>query len=725
MGNEARALTDAALAEGRTALDERAGKAVLAEFGVAVPRGVVVAGPDGAVDALKGLTPPLAVKVMSADILHKSDAGGVRVNLESAAAAAQAITEMAAIPEIQKAAVQGYLVEEMAPTGTELVIGGFRDPQFGPLVMVGLGGVLVEVLGDVQFRICPITEQDARDMLAELKGGAILDGVRGGAPVSRDAIIDALVKVGGADGLLLSHAELIKELDINPLIVSASGAVAADARMILEAADAIDDAARDDAVLNAFTPLFTPRTVGVVGASSGGGAVANTFLRRLREFGFQGDIYPIHPKAAEIDGIKAYAGFSDVPGEVDYAYVAVAARHVPSILREAKGKLKFAQIISSGFAEVAEGVDLQTDMLAAAVEAGVRVVGPNCLGLYSPRGKVTFPERASAEVGAVGVISQSGGLGTDIVRLGQRKGLRFSALISAGNCADVSAGELLDYYLADPETRVIGLYLEDAGDARRLFMSLRRAGCQKPVVLLKGGRTREGQLAAASHTGALAGDDKGWAALSRQTGAVLVESLGDFLDTLVLFQAVQPNPARPTERVALFGNGGGTSVLATDYFAHQGLRILPFAEKTVAALRALGLPPGTSIANPVDAPVGTLQKDDGRVAEAIIEAVFAHDSPDAFVMHLNLTAFTGRGGPEDVLDNLVQGALRVQARYPGKTHFLLVLRSDGEEDTDALRRDFQARANAIGVPVFDDLGPAAAALRGLRQVELFLSDRKS
>lgn len=217
----------------RSALDERAGKALLAQFGVAVPKTAVARDAADAERALAGLALPVVVKVMSADILHKSDAGGVRINLGSAAAVRNAIAAMAALPGIKGARIDGWLIEEMAPPGQEIVVGGLRDPQFGPLIMVGLGGIFVEVLADVSFRICPITRLDAAEMLDELKGAAILKGARGRKPMSQDAIVDVLLKVGSEDGLLMRHAEDIEEADINPLIVSESGAVAVDARFIL------------------------------------------------------------------------------------------------------------------------------------------------------------------------------------------------------------------------------------------------------------------------------------------------------------------------------------------------------------------------------------------------------------------------------------------------------------------------------------------------------------
>jgi acyl-CoA synthetase (NDP forming) len=219
--------------EGRSALDESTGKQLLEGFGITVPQSIVTKDAGTAVKDAGGLKFPVVVKVMSQDILHKSDAGGVKVSLNNADEVKDAIATMAALPAIKKAKVDGYLVEEMAPAGQELVVGGLKDPQFGPLVMVGLGGIFVEVLKDVAFRICPIEEIDAREMLAELKGAALLKGARGQKPASEDAIVDVLMKVGGDNGLLMQLESDIAEADINPLIVSETSAVAVDARFIL------------------------------------------------------------------------------------------------------------------------------------------------------------------------------------------------------------------------------------------------------------------------------------------------------------------------------------------------------------------------------------------------------------------------------------------------------------------------------------------------------------
>ncbi|PPR63911.1 MAG: hypothetical protein CFH10_00387 [Alphaproteobacteria bacterium MarineAlpha4_Bin2] len=714
-----------ARAGGRSSLNEMESKALLAGFGVEVPHSVRISSAAEVTQRIADLVPPFALKVLSNDIIHKSDAGGVRLGLKDETSVKTAIEEMATLPTLSSDLVDGYLIEEMAPPGKELVVGGLLDPQFGPMIMVGLGGVFIEVLKDVAFRLCPLSETHARDMLKELRGKAILEGVRGEDGVSLDAVVDLLLKIGGPDGLLTRNADQIAELDINPVIVNATSAIAVDANLILaDPSDSSQTKAASDN-LNAaerFKTLFAPKTIAVIGASTTSSIIANTFIRRMKAYGYSGDIYPIHPKAEEIEGLKAYPSLADTPKPIDYAYIATRADRIPPMLGAARGNIKFAQVISSGFREVEDGVALEKELVIAAREAGCRLIGPNCLGLYSPRGRVTFPMDAPKELGRVGVVTQSGGLGTDIIKRGQWRGIRFSGFVTAGNCADVGPADLLEFYLADEETSVIGFYLEDIGDGRRFFELLRTAAVPKPIVILKGGRSELGRLAAASHTGALAENMAGWQALTAQTPCALVDTVDQFVNALLTMQQLVPRPKRPTKKVALFGNGGGTSVLATDFFAECGLEISPFPPSVRAALDELGLPPGTSVANPIDTPVGTLQQEEGRVANRILDIVYENAAPDAVVMHLNLAAFVGRGDIDPV-ENLFQAAVEIGEKYPSQAHFALALRSDGSEEIDGRKRIYRDRALAHSIPVYDELPDVAHALAVLGHIEGRLGSR--
>lgn len=712
-----------ARATGRRALSEADGKSVLEAAGITVPKGTVVRALDDIDNACASLAFPVAVKGVSPDLIHKSDAGAVRLNIASSSDVRNACTDIAAA--VGDAGLEGYLIEEMAPPGHEVIIGGVIDPQFGPVIMVGLGGIFVELLADVAFRICPIERADADAMLRELKALPLLDGARGGRIASREAIIDALLRIGGNNGLLYRDRNEIAEIDINPLIVSADSAIAADVRIVLsETPRSVDSAsaARSPEQIQAlFRPLFAPRSIAVIGASANRRTRSNTVIDQILGYGFDREkLYPIHPTAQEIDGLRAYPSLQDTPEPVDYAYVAISAAGVPELLSSARGRLAFAHVTSSGFAEFGRQ-DLQDELVAAAQEAGIRVIGPNCNGGHSPRGKLTFCYDAAPEAGTVGIILQSGGLGIDTIRRGNNRGLRFSGVMTVGNCADVGVADLLEFYLSDPETRVVGMYLEGAPEGRRLFDLLKNRQPPKPVVILKGGRSERGRAAAVSHTGTLAGDDRLWDALARQTGVVLAATFDDFLDRLLALQCLSPRPDRPTTQAMLLGNGGGTSVLGVDTFARAGIDIAPFAPDTIAELQTLGLDAGAAYGNPVDLPQPVLVAREGKDTERIMRIILDREDPQAVVMHVNLAVVMSlaRGG-EDPLMNLLDVATRVMRDYPGKAHFLLALRSDGTLAIEEAKIRYRGLALERGIPAYDEIPAAANAVSAIARHERYL-----
>ena len=695
------------LASGASTLDEVDAKAWLADANINVPRGFRIENEAQARDAVAQMIPPLVVKVISPEVLHKSDAGGVHLNLGDADAVCSAMAATADLP-----GRTGWLVEEMAKPGHELMVGGVRHPRFGPMVMVGLGGIWVEYLSDVALRICPIDRKDALDMLASLKTAPILDGARGKPALDKDAIVDALLAVGGSDGLLLKHADAVEELDINPLIVRESELVAVDARVLL----APTKPERANVPLSELQPLLEPAAVAIAGASSGGTAQANQYIRNLRAYGFEGRLYAIHPSATEIDGLPAYPDFASLPEPVDYAYVSVAAERCPPLLANAGGKVRVAQVMAGGFGEAGSDPAMETTLLDAANSGDVRVLGPNCMGTHSPAGKLTYMSGVDPDAGHVAVMAQSGGLSTDVLRRGAQRGLKFRALITVGNSADVGPAELLGALHDDPETHVIGIYIEDARRGRQLFETLRARRGKKPVVLLVGGTTAQGSRAAASHTGALAGDARAWAALGAQCGVAITHSLDEFLDVMLAMQCLTPAAGRMTQEVVLFGNGGGTSVLAADAFGRAGLQVSPLPVAAQNALRALNLPQGTSVLNPIDAPAMALAREDGSVARRIIDGIFEHACPDAFVVHMNVPVILGYSHA-DILGNLMAATLDARANGKTEAHLMLVLRSDGEPEIERRKHDLKLRALEAGIPVYNELIDAARALSGFSAFE--------
>lgn len=731
---QACALVREAAARSERALSEPQAKQVIAAFGIAVPDGVTVAADASVAPIMTRLRAPLAVKLVSSEGLHKSDIGGLVLGVKTEAELRDALGRLAENGRRAGVRSDGFLVEEMAAAGVELVIGAVRDARFGPVIMFGLGGVHVEVFGDVAFRICPIEREDAVGMIEQLRSKSLLRGARGRPPIDEAALISALLAIGGADGLMMSAAADIGEVDINPLIASGDALLACDARIILgrestpeasvrtATAVAQDPATTTAALLERYAPLFNPRVIAVVGASATGFAPANEFIRQSMDLGCTARIVPIHPSAGMVEGLPACKSIADIGAVVDYAYVAIAGAQIAPMLEAAAGKIRYAQIISSGFGEVSEGRELEQRLLAAARRAGVRLLGPNCLGLYAPRAGLAFVGDCPSEAGPIGIVSQSGGLAVDMLLRGQTRGLRYSGVATIGNSVDLGPADLLEYYMADPDTRVIGVYVEDIKDGRRFFEVLRSARGRKPVVVLVGGQTDQGRHAAASHTGSLASPVSLWQGLAHQTGLVVSDSLEQFLDVLLAFQMLSARTDRPTRQCVLFGNGGGTSVLAADAFGRRGLQVVPMPGPALARLEALKLPPGTSIVNPIDAPAYTLRQDDGRIAESILETVFELGGADAVVMHLNLPVFIKSANQRvDFLGNLMAAATRVQKRHPAVAHFVLVLRSDGSAICDERKREFRAQAAAHGIPAFDEMTNAADALAAVSAYESFVA----
>ena len=296
--------------------------------------------------------------------------------------------------------------------------------------------------------------------------------------------------------------------------------------------------------------------------------------------------------------------------------------------------------------------------------------------------------------------------------------MRYKCVVSVGNCADLGPTEYLRYLLQDKETKVIGFYLESLRDGRCFFETLRKAKASKPVVILKGGRTDKGQRVASSHTGALAGNDNLWEALSRQTGAILTNSIDEFIDTLLVFQCLDLTPAS-WDNTVLFGNGGGASVLATDVMARCGLELQDITTPTAKALGELIQDPGTSLKNPVDIPSGTMRQEDGMIVEKVLYELTSLDRPKAVIFHLNMPQFlTNPNMPPQVFDNLVKSAINVKKRGAA-SYILLVLRSDGSELLNERKRQAAVAALEAGIPVYNEIADAINALAFVKQFEMF------
>lgn len=344
-----------------------------------------------------------------------------------------------------------------------------------------------------------------------------------------------------------------------------------------------------------FEYIFNPRAVALVGAS-----IDNGFLHSLMNPKMKDKLYLVNPKYTEISGKKCYASILDIKELIDYVVIAAPASQVPKVLEECieKGVLT-AHIFTAGFSETGleERIKLENEVKEIA-KGKIRLIGPNCMGIYCSKSGLSFTFDASFEEGSVGVVSQSGTFGVEFLNIGKIRNLKFSKVISYGNAIDLDCPDFLDYLADDPDTRVIALYMEGTRNGTRLKSALTRAARKKPVLALKGGVTEHGSRAAASHTGSLAGAPEIWSSIFKQTGVAQVEDFDELLNaSLALTYAPFPSGKGTT----IITNSGGFSVLETDTCVKAGLEVPQFQNETLSELRKLVPIAGTSIGNPLDA----------------------------------------------------------------------------------------------------------------------------
>ena len=686
-------------------------KALLARAGVAVPKGVVaafdevVANPSVLAAASSGLAEPLVLKGWGGGLVHKSDVGAVRLGLAPYELDYEAAT-MAADAAAVGTSFEGFLVEEQAEAGVELLVGVVDRPPFGLVVALGLGGTLAEVLDEVVLRLLPISRADAEAMVTEFKGAELLGGFRGQPAVDVDSLVDLLLAVAGSDGAAVELGGNLAELECNPVIVGPDGAIAVDARLITHDAPVTQPL---EPPPTDFGPLFAPQGIAVAGASTSGAGFGNTFLTAYKELGWgPGTLWAVHPKASEIDGVPAVPSVAEIDGDVDYVVGAVPAAACADLVRGTAGKAQFVHIISGGFREATpEGADLEDELAAAARESGIRVLGPNCLGAYAPAGRQTFLRNAPTEVGRVAMISQSGGLAGDMVKGGAVRGIRYTKLCTVGNSIDVTPGELLEWLVDEPDTGIIGMYLEDPRDGRRLVNALHKAKGRKPVVILVGGRTAQGGGAAVSHTGALVGDDRIWDAISASAGASIVNTLEELLAAIAYLQRWADADIGGDLDTLVLGVGGGASVLGTDAADRAGLVTTPVSEQGQQALRDLGYGVGTSVKNPIEIGFGPVSDPDVLV-KALNPILEAQPYPDV-VIHSNIQAFFSYAGDGiNRLFPIIETTAAATKHWP-QTRLSLVLRNLDCAPPDIAAR-IQQTCLAANLPTFTTFTESMTAI---------------
>ena len=453
--------------------------------------------------------------------------------------------------------------------------------------------------------------------------------------------------------------------------------------------------------------IFHPESIAVVGASDNPRRVTNRFfMDPLLRLGYQGRIYPIHPTASEISGLKAYPSIMDVPGPVDHVSCAIRATLTPQLMHQCVAKgVKLIQIYTSGFSETGreEGIRLEREIAEIARRGNVRVLGPNCMGIYCPGSGIAYADLFAGESGNVALLSQSGGNSVEAVQLGNVRGVCFSKVVSYGNACDINEAELLEYFTQDPQTKIVTGYIEGTRDGSRFINALRETTRAKPVILLKGGTTEAGTKAAASHTGALAGNSIIWESVFRQLGVMQACDLQELIDLALLFQHFKPVQGR---KLGLVGSGGGASVLITDSCERERLIIPSFPEEIREKLREIvpeELDPGTIVRNPVDFSTTWFRP---GVFPAVLETMANYDGIDFILIYLGLYP------DDDAVESRVIDSIIETKRKLSKP-VVMVLRYNHAPQVGKLALDLQRRCAEGGIPVFSSFDRTTRAINKL------------
>ncbi len=592
-----RKILDAVKASGRDSLTAPEGKEVCDAYGIKVPGEGVVTSAAEASKLAGSMGFPVVMKIVSPDILHKTEAGGVIVGVKDADAASKAYDTILANAKKYKADanILGVQVQQMIKGGTEVIVGAMSDDSFGKLVAFGMGGVLVEVLKDVTFRLAPATKEDAASMLDGIQAAEMLKGVRGGKPVNREALQDVIVRVSQ----LVSDFPEISEMDLNPIFASEEGAIAADVRIVVNFAQKAPRYRPEEKdVVISMNRIMKPKAIAVIGASNEAGKIGNSVMKNLINGGYKGEIYPINPKDPEVMGIKAFKSVKDVPNDIDVAVFAVPAKFVASALTECgQKKIAGAILIPSGFGETGN-IEGQEELQRIGREYNIRLMGPNIYGFYYTPSNLCATFCTAYDVkGSTALSSQSGGIGMAIIGFSRSAKMGVSAIVGLGNKSDIDEDDLLLFFEQDDNTKVIAQHAEDLKDGRAFAEVAKRVSKKKPVIMLKAGRTAMGAAAAASHTGAVAGTDKIYEDVLKQSGVIRARSLRQMLE---LARGVPILPTPKGENVVIITGAGGSGVLLSDACVDNGLKLLkPMPDDLDAAFRKF-IPPFGAAGNPVD-----------------------------------------------------------------------------------------------------------------------------
>ena len=466
--------------------------------------------------------------------------------------------------------------------------------------------------------------------------------------------------------------------------------------------------------LKEFEPIFSPLSIAIAGASENEGKMGTMMLKNFLKAGFKGRLYPVNPGGGSTLGLRIYSRIRDIPGPVDYVIVAIPADYVLDLVDDCAIKgVKAIQFFSAGFSETGHeaGIRLEHDMLARARKADLRIIGPNCVGVSCPARGIPVPSTGGiGSAGPIGFLSQSGGHTETLADLGCARSIRFSKLISFGNGCDLNEIDFLEYLAVDPETRIVGAYLEGGRNGRRVFQLIRDIAGSKPMIVWKGGETGVGREIAASHTGSLAGSDTLWEAAIRQAGAIQVKTLEELADTFLAFQNIPHLLGNRTGIISQLGGGaGGVAVSASDVCTWHGLEIPCLSGKSRKRLRSVIKGAGTILRNPFDlgmagrfphvlADVLKILEDDPNV-----DFIMVNERIDFFLFFSSMTEIN------ELNDTLI--AFKKGSRKP-----LVVVSSPIAADAERL--SIEKKLLQADIPVYPSFERAAKAVSNVYQYRM-------
>ena len=575
-----------------TTLNEFEGATLLRQWGIPVIDSVLSNNASEAMAAANLLGFPVALKICSETVPHKTERGGVALNVKDTDALDREVREMGKrFSDIPHA----FLVQKMARPGTELIIGVRRDPVFGPIVLAGIGGIFTEIFRDTVIDLVPVDKKDALTMLRRLKGFALLDGYRSQAPLDIVTIAGAI----SALSRLIANRSDILEIDVNPFITYPDGAMAVDALVRLNDTQSATSQKRTDPATVA--PFFNPSSMAVIGASRSPGKGGNIILRNLQKAGFKGVIYPINPTCKEILGLTSYARVCDVPTPVELAMIVIPKTAVPEALEDCAAKGVTNIILSTGgYSDMGEeGAREQKVIIDQARRAGIRIMGPNSIGTLNPTvGMATsIVGLDPIKTGGVSIIGQSGVFSSGWGRwIADTKPFGLAKVACIGNKGDINESDLLEYLNYDNETTTIGMYLEGVVEGCRFIRAANIACQRKPVVVMKSGHSEAGAAAVASHTGSLAGSDAVFDAVCRRTGLVRVHDSEAFFDALSAFEKL---PLPRGNRMGVLSITGMGCVSTTDAAEEYGIALPGLKPATLQRLGEV-MPSWAPVRNPID-----------------------------------------------------------------------------------------------------------------------------